>query len=78
MGMGLFWNARAPLGILIKMVALISLNSVGFYMSIPSSNGVLECLLFAIMLRKLDGENRAGNVQKQSHFLRMKHQNIRA
>ena len=45
-------------------------------MSIRISNGVLERLLCAIMLRKIDGQNRARNVQEQSHVLRMKHTNI--
>jgi len=37
-------------------------------MGIRSSNGVLESLLRAVMLRKLDGQNRTWNVRKQSHF----------
>lgn len=36
-------------------------------MIILFSNGVLE--LCAAMLRKLDRQNRAQNVQEQSHFL---------
>ena len=45
-------------------------------MSIRICNGVLESLLCAIMLRKMDGQNRARNVQEQSHVLRMKHTNM--
>ena len=33
--------------------------------------------LTAVMLRKLDGKNRARNEQEQSHVLRMKHANVR-
>ena len=33
-----------------------------------SSNGVLESLLRAVMLRKLDEQNRARNVKKQSYI----------
>ena len=45
-------------------------------MSIRISNGDLERLLCAIMLRKMDGQNRARNVQEQSYALRMKHTNV--
>ena len=36
-------------------------------MNIRFSNGVLESLLCAVMLRKLYGQNRARDVQEQSH-----------
>ena len=52
------------------MVALISLktmNAARFCLIILFSNGVLERC--AAMLRKLDRQNRAQNVQEQSHFL---------
>ena len=42
-------------------------------MSIRFSNGVLERLLCAVMLRKFYGRNRARNVLEQSHGLRMNH-----
>ena len=45
-------------------------------MGIRSSYGVLESLLGAVMLRKLDEQNRTRNEQKQSHFFRMKHTNV--
>ena len=51
-----------PGQLIIKMVASISLkttNSAKFYRGIPSSNGVLKSLPRALMLRKLDAQNRA-------------------
>ena len=45
-------------------------------MSIRFSNGVLERLLCAVMLRKFYGRNRARNVLEQSHGLRMNHAKI--
>lgn len=45
-------------------------------MGIRPSYGVLESLVGAVMLRKLDEQNRNRIEQKQSHFFRMKHTNV--
>ena len=52
------------------------MNSARIYVGIRSSNGVLESQLRAVILRKLGEQNRARNMQKQSHRLRMKHIDI--
>ena len=46
-------------------------------MGIRSSYGVLESLLGAVMLLKLDEQSRTRDEQKQSNFFfRMKHTNV--
>ena len=41
------------------------MNFFRCYMDISPSNGVLVSLLHVVMLRKLDGQTQAWNVQKQ-------------